>query len=208
MGGFGSGKSYARGREKRGGKTLTSYLYHLDVSDVAKKHNKTPGMYETKLFELSLEDGVLHIKRRDGEGLVTKTIIITTMPCNYGGIRHFGQCPFCSGRVKYLYLCKDVLACRHCLCLSYKSQNETLTRRLLRLMWKVERKIGCGEIKKPKWMRWKTFEKLRQQYFDLDEKSSIADIYSLRTNRAVDKLFTKYGCAFAAADAFEMEFLK
>jgi hypothetical protein len=42
--------------------------------------------------------------------------------CNYGGSREWFLCPFCSKRVGILYVDKDDFKCRHCLKLSYWSQ--------------------------------------------------------------------------------------
>lgn len=204
MGGFGSGRSYYKRRPSRGGKALVSRYHRLNISDLVRKHSKSPGVYETILLELSIVDDIIHVKKREGEKLVIETVRITTMPCHYGGLRYFGLCPFCKKQVMVLYLCQTVLACRHCLRLSYHSKNVTFSTRLLLKFFKVEKKINSDRYTKPKWMRWKTFEKLKEQHLELDEKSQIADIYALRNNKSVDILFDQYGCAFAAADALEM----
>lgn len=204
MGGFGSGRSYHKGRPSRGGKALTSHCYSLDISESIKKYNKAPGVCVYGKFGFVFDDDAILVKRLDGEKLLTEEIAVTTMPCHFGGLRYFGLCPLCQRQVRILYLRKSLLACRHCHNLSYHSKNVSFSTRLLLKFLEIKKKINGDEYTKPKWMRWKTFEKLKEQYFELDEKSQIADIYALRNNKSVDILFDQYGCAFAAADALEM----
>ena len=49
-------------------------------------------------------------------------------------------------------------------------------------------------------MRKKTFEQLRAKVSELDEKRQIADFFSLRNHRSVNKIFDKYGSAIGAAE--------
>lgn len=55
-------------------------------------------------------------------------------------------------------------------------------------------------------MRWKTFKRLRREYLDLDEKEQIAEFFSLRNSKQVDKVFEEYGCAVIAAEVFAMKY--
>jgi hypothetical protein len=57
-------------------------------------------------------------------------------------------------------------------------------------------------------MRKKTFERLREEFFALDEKREIANLFSLRNNRIVDKIYAKYGSALTAAECWKMHYLK
>lgn len=132
---------------------------------------------------------------------------VTKMPCHYGGFTFFGLCPCCSKQVRDLYFYKTAFACRHCFRMTYFTRHTTLSMRLILKRERIGKRINDDKWNKPKWMRQKTFAKLRSEYFDLDEKELIADFYSLRTNRSVDKLFAKYGCIIAAAEALEMQFL-
>jgi hypothetical protein len=195
MGGFGSGKSYKKMRPWKRGKIVTDYLPKLDISKTVKElvKNKTSGIYNPP-FALCLED--------PEKTLSAKTILLTSMPCNYGGFRYFGLCPSCLKQVRILYKANNILACRHCLKLTYQSQNETLSRRFYHKMKKAGSKINEDVWVKPKWMRRKTFSRLRNEYLDFDEKEQIAEYFSLRNNSAVDKIFDKYGGAIFAIEDF------
>jgi hypothetical protein len=100
--------------------------------------------------------------------------------CPFGGARPWFLCPDCRRRVGSLYLRKEpaleiithgrstvavpereVLACRHCLRLQYDSQAENEVGRSLRRTRKLSAKLAKGSLRrKPKWMRWPTFERL------------------------------------------------
>ena len=59
-------------------------------------------------------------KHRDYKIQITKTA------CHFGGFRYWFFCPFCYKRVGVLYLLgKNDFACRHCLNLSYASNNDS-----------------------------------------------------------------------------------
>lgn len=60
---------------------------------------------------------------------------------------------------------------------------------------KTGKRINNDVWIKPKWMRKKTYARLRKLYRDLEEKVEIANFYNLRNNPAVDKLFARYGSA-------------
>lgn len=91
--------------------------------------------------------------------------------CRYGGTRQWFRCPArgCGRRVAILYLGDQIFACRHCYRLAYASSRENAgdraTRRAdrlrLRLGW--EPGILNGDGGKPKWMRWRTFDRLAEQ---------------------------------------------
>jgi hypothetical protein len=89
--------------------------------------------------------------------------------CTLGGTRPWFICPNwrCSRRVTTLYVEAGELGCRHCLDLAYESQSETVADRARRRERKIRRKLGMGPnlvtplADKPKWMRWRTYFKLR-----------------------------------------------
>lgn len=65
----------------------------------------------------------------------TSSILITTTPCNYGGKRHFFQCPGCSNKCYKIYFLNTYFRCRNCHNLTYESNNRTRSyRKLDRLM--------------------------------------------------------------------------
>lgn len=207
MGGFGSGKCYWKRRPKRSSKLFTSSLYKLCIPHLLKEHKKTPGVFIwNDQIRLIVEDDSILFSSIDGQQMNTEIVKMTKMPCHYGGFRFFGLCPCCSKQVRDLYFYKTTFACRHCFRMTYYTRHTTLSRRLILKREKISKRINDDTWNKPKWMRQKTFARVRSEYFDLDEKELIADFYSLRTNYAVDKLFAKYGCAIAAAEALETKF--
>lgn len=65
--------------------------------------------------------------RQTGEATDKRySVKLVTTPCNYGGVRYWFECPFCKKRMGTLYLYeKNDFACRKCLNLPYKSQNNS-----------------------------------------------------------------------------------
>ena len=192
MGGYGSGK----GRRQKRHKKPNEYAFPcINVSDLIHKLVKWG------------EDSFINehgLKFTLGESLDVKPISrefpatslkFVSMPCNYGGFRYFGCCPCCQKRVKNLYLYKDLFACRHCLKIAYLSQNQTLYSRLLFKEKRINEKLEDGKWTKPKWMRRKTFERLRGLAFDLENMMDFAEMFSLKNNYAAKALLDRYGDA-------------
>lgn len=203
MGGIGSGKNYGKLRPCKAGKTTTNFVYQLNVTKALKTWREGGTCY-THPVDFSVMDNSIHLQRRDGLELYTKTISLIPLPCHFGGERLFGVCPFCKRKVISLYFYKDLFACRSCLKLTYQSQNDTLSKRLTKKFLTYEKILNNDPFTRPKWMREKTFQNVRSQYFDLDEKSQIAEFFSLRNNRTVTKIFDGCGLAVIAADLWEM----
>ena len=87
-------------------------------------------------------------------------------PCYYGGARAWFLCPTCGRRVAILYGGK-VFACRHCQRLAHDCQRERPDDRAARHADKLRDRLGWipgalnGGGPKPKWMRWRTFRRLK-----------------------------------------------
>jgi hypothetical protein len=193
MGGFGSGKSYVKRRKRRGLKLFTSDLPRIDIPKMMKDVKETPSCYFVlKNIKLKIVEDVIHLEDLNKDQRTFSILRIASIPCNYGGFRYFGLCPICQKKVTKLYLFKTMFACRHCLKLAYPSQNETLHLRLLTKKYKAKEKLNKDEWTKPKWMRQKTFDRLRKEFFSLSEMSDFADMFSLRTNRQAKALSKKY----------------
>lgn len=103
------------------------------------------------------------------------SIKLSKTPCNYGGHRHWFNCPSCSKRTSVLY-CVHTYVCRHCTGANYGSQLEqpidNLFRRLnairARLGWQVG--IANGYEHRPKGMHRTTYDNLTCEYDNLMEK--------------------------------------
>lgn len=206
MGGFGSGKSYGIGRVKRSRRFCTSDLSKFKVSELIRDHKKSlksifvisSDEYEFSLNIVFGRDDLIYISGETGI-TISNIIKIATFPCHFGGFRYFAHCPACNRKVSNLYLYRNqnqpVLACRKCLKMYYQNQNATLSNRLYWRSKIVKEKIDSDPYRKPKWMRKKTFAKLRDDYFDFDDMSSIADLMSLRNTESVRIIKEMYGDA-------------
>jgi len=89
--------------------------------------------------------------------------------CHYGGTRPWFLCRWCGRRVAVLYgLSGDgYFGCRHCLRLGYLSDSMDLAQRLHRKMAKLRDRLDENEGR-PKWMRWRTFERIHERMDHVD----------------------------------------
>lgn len=205
MGGINSGRGIRR-KAWRSKKPTIGSMPGLVVPELIKLHNANPNsIFSFQNIRLNVDQSSIHLESMGDEKLFVRLIKVAASPCNYGNFRYFGLCPACQRQVRTLYLHKKLFACRHCFRMVYRSQNATLADRLYVRVKAIGKKINNDAWTKPKWMRQKTFTRLRKQYFDLDEKEQIASFFSLRNNQAVNKIFTEYGSALIAAEAWGVE---
>ncbi|MGH8542022.1 MAG: hypothetical protein ACRETW_16150 [Stenotrophobium sp.] len=181
MGGPGSGN-----RWRSGGKSTTDDYRTLDVRRWAQagvlRHGYWGGWQWTRdgetvaSIQMRTEyDCVTLIYRHRGGGDEWKDeqypVRIVRTSCHLGGSRPWFICPAlgCGRRVAILYG-GGIFACRHCYQLAYSSAREDsgdrATRRADRLRTRLGWEPGIlnGEGGKPKWMRWRTFERLAARH--------------------------------------------
>jgi hypothetical protein len=99
---------------------------------------------------------------------------IVRTPCNLGGSRAWFLCPAvgCGRRVAILYG-GGIFACRHCYQLAYASAREDAGDRAARRADELRARLGWepsilnGDGDKPKWMRWRTFDRLTAKHDQL-----------------------------------------
>ena len=102
-------------------------------------------------------------------------------PCHLGGSRPWFICPAkgCGRRVAILYG-GGIFACRHCYRLAHASPREDASGRAMRQADRLRARLGWEpgianpEGGKPKWMRWRTFERLAAQHDRLAAQSFLA----------------------------------
>jgi hypothetical protein len=102
--------------------------------------------------------------------------------CHYGGRRAWFLCPalHCGRRVAILYG-GAIFACRHCHRLAYQSQREAAHDRAARRADRIRERLGWppGILNqrggKPKWMRWRTYERLVAEH-DLEVGDSLSQV--------------------------------
>jgi hypothetical protein len=135
-------------------------------------------------IDLRAESKWLHLSYRVSIGGdwedVAETVRIVRVLCRFGGGRPYFICPgmvdgiACGRRVAKLYGAGCYFSCRHCYCLSYASQGESVWYRKLRRANKIKQRLaGSGGITepfppKPKGMWWWTYERLQQQALEAE----------------------------------------
>jgi hypothetical protein len=94
---------------------------------------------------------------------------IVEQPVGFGGVRRWLCCPGCGSRIRVLYG-GHRLRCRRCLGLRYRCQMLQRPDRAYRRATKIAQRCdpratwGNGFPGKPKWMRWRTWERLAEHY--------------------------------------------
>ena len=73
----------------------------------------------------------------DGGGL---RLVVVRTPTQFGGHRHWFECPACSRRCRLIYGGSH-FRCRQCYGARYSSQYESLPLRILRRRWRIRRKL-------------------------------------------------------------------
>ena len=156
----------------------------------------------------------LHLtyRMRIGEGEwedVNESVRIARVPCRFGGTRPYFVCPrvvngtVCGRRVAKLYGPGRYFVCRHCSRLAYSSQGDDAQRRSMRRADKIRQRLGnnAGTAspfpRKPKGMWRRTYERLREQAFDAEERADealliyVAGLLARTNNRKGKRSFWK-----------------
>jgi hypothetical protein len=95
----------------------------------------------TARFEPAPES--LTIVVEDQGGVTERHLLpLDRTPCNYGGERTWFRCPNCMGRYAILYQADEGYACRRCLGLAYRSQQESPGNRMMSRAQKIRRQLG------------------------------------------------------------------
>lgn len=111
---------------------------------------------------------------------VTCTILVSSLKLNYGGRRWYLHCPYTGRRALILYKFGSVEQFCHRTAIrplpTYHCQRESGTSRIFAQRWALRRKLGdefsdlMSEPYKPKWMRWRTFERYVARDAELAER--------------------------------------
>jgi hypothetical protein len=120
------------------------------------------------------------------------SIMLVTTPQPFGGRRWWFRCPRSGDLVSKLHLPNGAFtfASRRAYRLGYRSQRETPRDHSLSRAFALRRKIGdeggIGDyIEKPKWMRWRTFERAMERVNGMEE------IVEAHTARLLDRLMRR-----------------
>lgn len=188
MGGYGSGSGW-----RADAKSTTAELRSIDVRRWAREgmlrpgyvggwqwslHGKVVASIQMRAEVGRVVLGYRHRSRGSDWKAVEYPVEIKRTPCRYGGSRPWFTCPApgCERRVAILYG-GAIFACRHCHRLTYASSRESFDDRMTRradnirdrLAWEPGILNGVGD--KPKWMRWRTFERLTSEHHRLVQRS-------------------------------------
>lgn len=181
MGGWGSGN-----RWRYGTKSTTDEYRRLDIRRLAQEGMLRAWSWGTWQWTCDGEvigsiqiraeqHRVILMYRQRNAGTEWKdeeyAVAIARTQCNLGGSRPWFICPArgCGRRVAVLYG-GAIFACRHCYQLAYPSSREDRGDRATRRADRIRARLGWeagilnGGGDKPKWMRWRTFERLTLQH--------------------------------------------
>ncbi len=118
---------------------------------------------------------VLEYTTKDENGQAVPVQIdvpIRRLPCRFGGHRHYWKCPRCVRWCEVLAAdlsCRG-WACRQCLRLRYACQGLAPAVRVQQRAHRMFERLGgnADYVMKPRWMRWRTFNRLVAQAQDFD----------------------------------------
>lgn len=133
---------------------------------------------------LGEETGVLRLNYswtpNDEPQNVTCIIRLSSRPLTFGGRHWFMHCPYTRQRARKLYKFSPIEQFCHRTAIrplpTYASQRVSGSDRINEKRWALRRRIGdtysdlCGELCKPPWMRWHTFERYAQRDAELAER--------------------------------------
>lgn len=136
-------------------------------------------------------DGALQMNYTAGdeysERVPVQVIVqLRSMPCRFGGVRTYFQCPYCRRRCEVIVMTTNgqTWGCRKCLPVRYASQAlappDRMQRRADMLYSKAGTDYGEGFVVKHKWMRWRTFNCLMDRANLLSQYADTAFLLRLR----------------------------
>lgn len=125
-----------------------------------------------------------------------ETVELVRSARRFGGWESYFICGRCERRACILYLVRDRLACRRCHRMAHWSEAITpmqrRVRRLVRLRERMGQPAGGNAIgplpDKPKWMRWRTYDRLAAELARREREhfaSPIAPMILARITRAL-----------------------
>lgn len=114
----------------------------------------------------------IHYTFTEGQRKIDYKVYLSRTQAHYGGERFWFICPSKGRRVSKLYLHPggDIFASRHAYGLAYESQSESPSDRANSKKWKIVRKTGGDYCPvRPKGMHHKTFERILDEFWRLEE---------------------------------------
>lgn len=180
MGGSGSGTWY-----RHGSKTKTNEVLSLSISYLRKSNILHTGYSGAITWSRNgVKSDAINIRTYENKVIlsynykksyetewkhVDQEVKLTETDCNYGGVRKWFICPHCGCRAGVIYSAQKYFLCRKCNDLIYSSQCESEWDRHASKAKKIRKRLNAPDnlietyILKPKYMRWKTYDRLIQQ---------------------------------------------
>jgi hypothetical protein len=191
MGGYGSGRTGGRPTAE----ACDSYVFNASWFNRGRLKSGSHGIAPLRYsdgFEVSIvidtrdqHYGFLTLShaRRNGDGSDVRyqVQLVQTLP-NYGGVRWWFVCPRSGRRVAKLYLPLGgaYFWSRKAYGLGYRSQRESPLDRAHLAGQKLSKKLGNWEFWpdgppcKPRWMRWRTYERLVARWEEIEARLDAA----------------------------------
>ena len=157
----------------------------LDVRYMNKHDLLLPGQSGTMCWKVGdrpdgqigwcFQGDMLILEYNANDEPITERIYLDKTPCNFGGERHWFQCPSCNRRVAILSLIEARFICRHCHNLPYGSSREGYLGRMRRKARKIRNRLGADMnlfepvLYKPKGMHWSTFNMLVEKEAEVNQ---------------------------------------
>lgn len=201
MGGYGSGRQY--------GRPIAEHCLKIDLAWMMRKGLAVPGGWragklawtcngqphgdisyscdmsdpERSVLELRFTTGA---SRGDPKDHVQRIHLSYTVP-KLGGKRWWMHCPVNGQRVGKLYVPPggDIFASRKAWRIGYKSQRVSRRDAAFERLFRLQRRLGCSEgwgayPSRPKGMHHRTYERLMDRYWDIDEECAIESMMFLQ----------------------------
>lgn len=195
MGGYGSGR--------QGGRPIAEHSLKIDLAWMLRKGFAVPGgwrsgqlrwtcngephgdiSYSCDMTDPECGELVLRFttgaSRGDAKHHVQRIRLSYTVP-KLGGKRWWMHCPVNGERAGKLYVPPggDIFASRKAWRIGYRSQRIPAHDRPFGALFKLQRRLGCTEgwempIRRPKGMHQRTFDRLEDEYWRLDEQCGLA----------------------------------
>ena len=177
MGGWGSGRPPQRRK--------CEHLLALDIRQIVREGRLHPGAIFGRHWVCGGESsGSITVSVGDGwvrlyytwtpygtePQKVDYLVDVAHSHCHYGGSRPWFHCPRCGSRRAVIYgIASDGrFGCRYCMRLGYASEAESRIDRINRRLQKLEATLG-EDGQKPKWMRWRRYERVCAQLDAADQ---------------------------------------
>lgn len=193
MGGIGSGRQYGQPTADSCRKIDLAWMMRSglavegrDVSGTLRWNSgdQSAGSisFRADMFTEGRERLLLSYTRGSGDERedVKQSVALTATRPNFGGKRWWMICPYRGCRVAKLYLPPngDRFASRNAWQLGYQSQRIAERDRPFEALFRLQKRLGCPQgweqpIRRPKGMHHRTFARLEDEYWRLDELCAV-----------------------------------